>query len=690
MATLRRWMAKDVFGLEGTTIDNRYRVDAAIGEGGFGVVYRGFHLSFKRPVAVKCLKLPGHFTPEGQALFLEKFQEEGAFLSGLSHPSIVRVFDLNVTSSPRVAAVPYLVLEWLEGEELEERLEKRRRSDQGPMSEAEAITLMRPAVDAVALAHRSKIAHRDLKPANLFEQRSEGGSVIKVLDFGIAKAMQEGETATQLSTKTSSGFSAFSPQYGAPEQFSAKRFGATGPWTDVHALGLMLTELVSGKRPFDGEEMIEFYEGGTSPNRPTPRNRGATVSDAFEALCAKAVALDPRARFQNAGELGQALDAVAGARVSVEPPPRAAELVRPQPQTVVARPIALETAQPSTSTVVNPALRVPIAPGLPGAQRKRLPLGTVLLAGGGVVATAVVIGVVALSGDKIPKGASSTSGSKPARSSAIASTALSAVRPSAIPSDAPFALPRPRATPDTPAARISSTAACSAGMVTIPGGTFQMGSNDGERDERPVHPVTILTFCMDKTEVTAAAYQSCADGNGNRCSREHLGESTSHNALSSDTRCNYAKRTQHPVNCVSWDDAETYCRARDARLPTEEEWEYAARGGSEQRKYPWGDAEPGSQLCWNGLARRQQTCIVASFPDGASRWGVEDLAGNVWEWTASAYCPYGDNDCADGQRVNRGGGWIDDVAPNVRVSFRFRNLPAHRSPYLGFRCAKTP
>lgn len=94
--------------------------------------------------------------------------------------------------------------------------------------------------------------------------------VLKVLDFGIAKAMQEGETATQLATRTSSGFSAFSPQYGAPEQFRAKRYGATGPWTDVHALGLILTELVSGRRALVGEEHADFHECSTAERRPTP------------------------------------------------------------------------------------------------------------------------------------------------------------------------------------------------------------------------------------------------------------------------------------------------------------------------------------------------------------------------------------------------------------------------------------
>lgn len=204
----------------GTTIDGKYRVDEQVGEGGFGIVYRGFHLSFEQPIAIKCLKVPGHFTADARELFLERFREEGKLLAKLRHPSIVRVFDFGIASK---SDVPYLVLEWLEGVDLEEHLADRAE----PYSERDAVRFLRPAVDAIALAHRRGIAHRDIKPANIFLSDTDDGTKLMVFDFGIAKAMQEGETATQRQTKTSSGFSAFSPGYGAPEQFRSKKFGPT-------------------------------------------------------------------------------------------------------------------------------------------------------------------------------------------------------------------------------------------------------------------------------------------------------------------------------------------------------------------------------------------------------------------------------------------------------------------------------
>src|SRR5262249_22204244 len=115
------------------------------------------------------------------------------------------------------------------------------------------------------------------------------------------------------------GFTAFSPQYGAPEQFFAKRYGSTGPWTDVYALGLCLVELVTGKMALDGEEAQEFFESSTSEIRPTPRARGASVSDDFEAICAKALAKMPKDRYPNAGALQEALSALIPARTSGAP-----------------------------------------------------------------------------------------------------------------------------------------------------------------------------------------------------------------------------------------------------------------------------------------------------------------------------------------------------------------------------------
>lgn len=304
----------DVFGLVGSVIDQRYRVDSIVGEGGFGVVYRGHHLSFDHPIAIKCLKVPMHFNAEGQEIFLQKFREEGKILSRLSHhPAIVRVFDLGVTTARNGQQVPYLVLEWLQGTPLSRFLEERRgmaaQTGLPPgMSEPDTLALMRPIVEALATVHAEGIAHRDIKPENIFYNPMAKGSRAKLLDFGIAKAMQEGDRVTRIGAKTSSNFSAFSPQHAAPEQFRPALYGATGPWTDVHALGLLFSELTSGRAPMGQGDFGELLVAATSERRPSPRSLGAPVSEAFEGIVQRCIALDPRHRFVDARDLLAAMD----------------------------------------------------------------------------------------------------------------------------------------------------------------------------------------------------------------------------------------------------------------------------------------------------------------------------------------------------------------------------------------------
>jgi formylglycine-generating enzyme required for sulfatase activity len=215
-------------------------------------------------------------------------------------------------------------------------------------------------------------------------------------------------------------------------------------------------------------------------------------------------------------------------------------------------------------------------------------------------------------------------------------------------------------------------------MVLIPGGTFTMGSSDSDahNDEKP-HQAEVGTFCMDRTEVTVQSFRPS----------ESAGD------LNPYPQCNWGKtgRQNHPINCVPWEEADKYCRGVGKRLPTEQEWEYAARGGAEQRKYPWGPAAPSSSnACWN---RSDNTCEVKSFPPGA--FGLYDMAGNVWEWVQDWYGPYpvfGSKNYAGPSsgwfRVDRGGSWYDSGASSLRGSGRFRS-PTARNSTLGVRCART-
>jgi len=229
------------------------------------------------------------------------------------------------------------------------------------------------------------------------------------------------------------------------------------------------------------------------------------------------------------------------------------------------------------------------------------------------------------------------------------------------------AVPTPRAPAEPAPGRPESGR-----MVRIAGGTFQMGSNANEDNEKPVHAVRVGSFFMDVTEVTVGAYAACV--RGGKCSEPD-----------SDSSCNWKKtgRDKHPINCVDWNQATAYCGYTGKRLPTEEEWEYAARG-SAGREYPWGKGVPSQQLCWNGSS----TCEAGSFSAGATPEGVMDLAGNVWEWTSSPYCPYNSKNCSETARVDRGGGWNITYPVYVRGAGRDRYAPSDRFYALGFRCAR--
>lgn len=303
-------MVEDVFELVGETI-SKYRVDEVVADGFFAVVYRGWHVDFDQPIAIKCLKVPF----EARKQFLENFRNEGKFLSSLSrrHQSIVHVYDCGEFEVRGGYSVPYLVLEWLPGRDLRAVLNERLASGRGPYDQREAVALLKPVLEAIAAAHSGdpSIAHRDLKPENIFVMENASTVTIKVLDFGIAKAMPERKLSTRAATGLPGSLPFFSEKYGAPEQFRRGNsgYGASGPWTDVHALGLILVELVTGRPALDGEDIFGLMASATATKRPTPRARGAgsRVSDQFEAVCAKALALNPSDRFRDARALLNAL-----------------------------------------------------------------------------------------------------------------------------------------------------------------------------------------------------------------------------------------------------------------------------------------------------------------------------------------------------------------------------------------------
>jgi formylglycine-generating enzyme required for sulfatase activity len=214
------------------------------------------------------------------------------------------------------------------------------------------------------------------------------------------------------------------------------------------------------------------------------------------------------------------------------------------------------------------------------------------------------------------------------------------------------------------ALRAGAAGSCPAGMVLVGGGLLARGGES----------VRVGSFCMDRTEVTVDAYATCVEVDACKAAELQCGSAA-----------NWGKKNHgsHPVNCVTWEEATTYCRETGKRLPSEEEWEWAARGGRKGLTYPWGEQSPQDRACWDGegnakgAGERKETCPVGANPRGRSPDGIQDLAGNVREWTSSPQERF---------RVIRGGSWGDSLPEFLSSSFRGWNAPDERMELLGFRC----
>jgi eukaryotic-like serine/threonine-protein kinase len=295
---------RDGFGLVGTTLDAKYRIDRVVAEGGFGVVYAGHHRALDVPIAVKVLKSMAELNEQERARFATLFVAEAQTIARIKHPHIVQVLDVGVAPAPTGDSVPWMVLEWLSGRTLQDELDARRREGARGRSPAEAMTLLRPVIEAVAHAHDEGVAHRDLKPSNIMLVEGRKGVSARVLDFGIAKMMNPGERVGSGSTLTHGTGNLFSPRYAAPEQVAGTR---TGPWTDVHALALILVEVLTDASAYDASDKVELYARALASERPSLRARGIDAG-ALDFVLTRAMSLRADERYENAGAFLGALD----------------------------------------------------------------------------------------------------------------------------------------------------------------------------------------------------------------------------------------------------------------------------------------------------------------------------------------------------------------------------------------------
>ncbi|HEX8440872.1 serine/threonine-protein kinase, partial [Archangium sp.] len=290
--------------LLGTCIGS-FRLTRRLGQGGMGTVYLGEHEGIGSRVAIKLL----HRRLAGSPHVLRRFHMEARAVNLIGHENIVNIIDIN-PAPPR----PYLVMEYLEGEPLSALLAR------GPVPAEVAVSLISQVCDALEATHARGIVHRDLKPENLFLlQRGHGPAFVKVLDFGIAKLLDE-----ELGTDTGEGDIIGSADYMAPEQSRGEPVDGR---TDLYALGVIAYQLVTGRRPFEEKSLTALLLAHQSKKPQPPTAHRRDIPPALSTLILRALAKDPEERFPSASTMRGALQVVLdGARArgpALTPPPLA-------------------------------------------------------------------------------------------------------------------------------------------------------------------------------------------------------------------------------------------------------------------------------------------------------------------------------------------------------------------------------
>lgn len=694
-------------------LEGKYVLESRLGEGGMGIVYKAHHKFLKTTRAVKTIKLDliGNDTS-----FVKRFHQEAMAAAAIGHPNIISVLDYGLLQEK----IPYIVMEFVEGVSLEALI-----TSKGRFSPPEALEYMQVITSALSAAHKHGIVHRDLKPLNIMIE--SGGSVreqIRILDFGLAKIKSSDLFGSFVAAKTVGIVG--SPAYMAPEQWSGEE---TDRRCDVYSLGIILYEMLTGDVPFKGSNIPSIMkkhlmaappalatpESGISAEvekvvhralEKQPETRTASVEDFIaeleQAVLHPAPTTKPRTKKRNTGK------ATAGTRrrktvelpsdeslaqVSIKDEPvspvfaqdvntvqnpvphvqsenEAAKLLRTvrTPPTNQAEPLPkAEASAPSEGNgkvEAPPKTKLPVRP----APEQRLP-GRVVISQQSLVgnflkkrfAVPVVAGVVVLG-----------------------LIILSA-----------FVYSRKEAEPTGLHAQATGAANAKREMILIEGGTFTMGSNNSGDKQKGEHTVTVPSFYLDKYEVTNAEYaEFIKDTNKPAPSIDSAVKESYWQPWSGKNPP--AGLERWPVANVSPKDVEAFAAwlsKRDGvtyRLPTEEEWEFAARNGSKDSMFPWGNSWEEGRA---NINEKMSPVDVGSFPWGATQTGLQDMGGNVWEWTSSKPRFY-DGRPVEGAEANarvvRGGSFFEKINSdfkNVTDRYWFGD-ENFKFPTIGFRLAR--
>jgi formylglycine-generating enzyme required for sulfatase activity len=646
----------------------KYEILEEIGRGGFAVVYRACDTELDREVALKVLH-PYWTNDPG---FAARFRREARAAARLRHPHIVTVYEAGEAEGQL-----YIAMEYLPGRTLQELLEA-----EGALPLEQALPILEQVAEALDHAHGQGVVHRDVKPGNVIVEETERGVQATLTDFGLVKAM-EGSAAL-----TSQGTLLGSPEYMAPEQADPERAAEVGPAADRYALGIVAYQMLTGRVPFPGNTPATL-NAHLNLDPPNPQAIREDLSPDVAAMLLKMLAKAPADRFVAAcafaARLRQArLAAGEARRREAQLAPIYDRLQAAAAQEDWAEVLALGGQIRALDAGYRDVVQwmVQAREQLRRSRRRSMPTWAWGVGVTGLLILVILLGVGAILGSQLLEA---------------------------------FSVPTDERTLSKGITWTRSVDEMV--MVYVPAGEFQMGSDmsdpDADEDEFPQHPVTLDSFWIDQTEVTNAQFAAFLNEQGNQTEGGVTWlDLENKDCLIKWLDGEYGPKSgyaDHPVIMVSWYGAVAYCEWAGARLPTEAEWEYAARG-PQGFIYPWGDdfdcsrgnfddetqldeyVVPGGAGC-DGYMR---TAPVRSFPDGTSWCKALDMVGNVWEWVADCHGVYPSAAQANptgpkegDHKVLRGGGWGLNQR-NVRAADRSYGTPIDRYDSVGFRCVGQP